>query len=165
MCVYVCVSWWEQGKDKFRREPSEREWEKRAKVEKKAWMNRGANMQCVCVCVREMTTPTLEETSAEQSQRCKSCARRRDWDADAAAAAGMLRCYMTHFWAFLGGREATQWHQQRRHQLYFYWFVLAAASSLLALPCSGVNSQLLCLFAFCLPSIDFYLHIFSIEYY
>lgn len=51
------------------------------------------------VCVWEMT-PTLEETSAEQSQRCKSCARRRDWDA-AAVAAGMLAALWRTFGHFL----------------------------------------------------------------
>lgn len=69
--------------------------------------------------------------------------------ASAAADAALL---YDAFWAFLGGRDATQWHQHRCCASYFifYWFVLAAASLPLLCLWSRVNSQLLCLFEFLL---------------
>lgn len=48
VCVWVWVSWWEQGKDKFRREPAERE----VCEGRKEGMNESRRQYSMCVCGR-----------------------------------------------------------------------------------------------------------------
>lgn len=47
VCVCMWVSWWEQGKDKFRREPAERE----VCEGRKEGMNESRRQYSMCVCV------------------------------------------------------------------------------------------------------------------
>lgn len=80
-CVCVWVSWWEQGKDKFRREPAERE----VCEGRKEGMNESRRQYTMCVCVWEMT-PTLGGDKCRAKSKVQElCAparlRRRCWDA------------------------------------------------------------------------------------